>query len=64
MRPFLILAALSLFCACPSSTPAPSDKPGETPSAGLPAELKPPTSHQERPPTGPGLPGDLKPPGH
>ncbi|QRN95980.1 hypothetical protein JRI60_44280 [Archangium violaceum] len=63
MRPILILAALSLLCACPSGTPPPTDKPGETPPTGLPAELKPPTS-QERPPTGPGLPSDLKPPGH
>lgn len=62
MRPFLLLAALSLLCACPTS--APPEKPVETPPASaLPAELKPPAAVERSSAGGAGLPGDLKPPG-
>ncbi len=67
MRPLLLLAALSLFCACPSGTPqTPPNDAGtppagavETPSTSLPAELKPPIAEGAQ---APALPGDLKPP--
>ncbi len=57
MRPLLLLAALSLFFACPT----PPEKPAETPPSALPNELKPPTTLERS--AGAGLPNDLKPPG-
>ncbi|ADO67896.1 hypothetical protein [Stigmatella aurantiaca] len=67
MRPFLVLTALSLLCACSSDTPTPPPE-DETPvapehlfdvppSSQLDAELKPSSFL-----TGTGLPDSLKPP--
>ncbi|QRK04984.1 hypothetical protein JQX13_32880 [Archangium violaceum] len=71
MRPLLLIATLTLFCACPSNPTPPSGDagttpPGETPAGQLPPELKPPTQQleSERPPEGSGLPSNLKPPEH
>jgi hypothetical protein len=67
IRPWLVLTALSVLCACPAGTAQPSPDDAGTPpgaTSGLPAELRPPTSTSrlEPAPEGPGLPEHLKPP--
>ncbi|MDC0711938.1 hypothetical protein POL68_25950 [Stigmatella sp. ncwal1] len=66
MRPFLVLTALSLLCACSSDTPTPPPEEPPVapehlfdvpPSSQLDAELKPSAFL-----TGAGLPDSLKPP--
>jgi|GEM_PF-4925967 len=64
MRPWIILSAVSLLCACPAEPPSSPDDPAPAASR-LPAELLPPGTPgaaSERPPEGPGLPDSLKPP--